>query len=48
MLTNEYLSAQRGATEWNIFLRYEQQLGKSLDIWCVSSLAAETTPELLS
>jgi len=42
------LSAQRGVTERNIFLRHEQQLGKSLDIWCVPSLAAETTTRLLS
>ncbi|XP_072746472.1 corazonin receptor isoform X2 [Anoplolepis gracilipes] len=33
----------RGVTERNIFFRYEQQFGKSFDIWCISSLAAETT-----
>ncbi|XP_011342809.1 gonadotropin-releasing hormone receptor isoform X2 [Ooceraea biroi] len=38
----------RGVTERNIFLRHEQQLGKSPDIWCVSSLAAETTARFLS
>lgn len=48
VLTNKCLSAQRGTTERNIFLRYEQQLGKSFDIWRVSSLAAETTAGLLS
>lgn len=42
------LLAQRGVTEGNIFLRYEQQFGKSFDIWCISSLAAETTAGLLS
>lgn len=42
------LPAQRGVTERNIFLWHEQQLGKSFDIWCISSLAAETTARLLS
>lgn len=48
--TNEQtmLSAQRGVTERNIFLRHEQQLGKSFDIWCISSLATETTAGFLS
>lgn len=42
------LSAQRRVAKRNIFLRHEQQLGESFDIWCVSPLAAETTEGLLS
>lgn len=48
MLTNKCLSAHPGPTERNIFLRYDQQLGKSFDIWRISSLAAKTPAGLVS